>query len=1171
MTQGGASAPVQVRLSSAPLAGLLDSHGNYSVTIGDNGAGLISFDGHRGSETLTFTASNWNVFQTVQVAGFDDGVVRGFHPSDLLATGLGNYSYLSTVTIGDNHYPGVTVTESGGTTNVVEYQNSAIDPSRSTLTSAGFPWEDSYTLSLTAAPHAGETVTVTAQAQPTRTSETGGILSFQQQLDVSLDGVNWYANVLVAFNSDGTGAGITGAGQDGLAKWNAPITVYVRAHENQRVDGGDTHVFAPELDTLSAIQGPLFVNGGEGQDRTGLLEREPVMLPGEKNITPPMGRVISSTPGTTDGTIAATVTIEHSTLPSVSVSPEPGTNNTVQTIAVDAISGTFEVNYGTSAYSAPIAWDAPAVTVENALRKLLPSGWDVTVSANGAVYQVTISGAGTEIPGAVANVGVQGENLGPTAPSQLVGQTILITTGPAKNKSRIVTGGIVANDGSGNWVLTLDKAWFSPFTNDASTPTSDSTYAFEQTNPNLLVDEKTQANLLYLYDDANPASYNDPAWLAQHPGTDNPFGSGQIFYDTNQFGPADEHGNIAPLDEFRITGFGMGGNRCIGGPSQQIDAANAEAIACAGPVGANEPGGISFEGISDLQLELGAGNNHVVVDTFANVPTSTGVDAPLTRIDTGAGNDRVDVKGITGHTFVNLGAGNDTLNVGSGTVGTTSQTLSEIGALLTASGDSPQANVVALVNGSAAQGTAVSAVDEIERLTIDATGGTYTLTLPGFGVTTAAIAWNAPATGAGSLQSMLATALGTSTSNLDVQVHGNVYRIHFTGTLGGRAIPLLVTDPSGLTNGAGETDTLVMNDQGATADASAILTSTSLTGLDMPNANATQQLVVDATSGTYTLINTYGVAPTHLVGTQAGGGTLHAGTWYYKVTGVSGAYESLASNEISVVTASNGSVSLTWSGITDVPVGSYNVYRGTTEGGENTLVRGGITGTSFTDTGGGSTGSLANAGTLLATETTSTPLPYNATAAQIQSALEHLAHIGVGNVVVQQNDDVYTISFQGSLSDTPIHPLTTTANLGNSVELLGGGTQNVTGTAVVTVRTPGSSTSEVNQEQLLSVSATSGSYELQFHVNGVPYTTAPIAYNASAEQLRQTIQNAIAVGRELRSEPPGLPGRQARRHRRPLSERLPVPGRLRPQLPGRAAGDRLRPGPRYGRDRQPDG
>ena len=54
-------------------------------------------------------------------------------------------------------------------------------------------------------------MTVTTQAQPTRTSETGGIVSFAQQLDVSLDGVNWYDHVLVSF--DATSAGITSAGR----------------------------------------------------------------------------------------------------------------------------------------------------------------------------------------------------------------------------------------------------------------------------------------------------------------------------------------------------------------------------------------------------------------------------------------------------------------------------------------------------------------------------------------------------------------------------------------------------------------------------------------------------------------------------------------------------------------------------------------------------------------------------------------------------------------------------------------------------------------------------------------------------------------------------------------------------------------------------------------------
>jgi hypothetical protein len=32
-------------------------------------------------------------------------------------------------------------------------------------------------------------------------------------------------------------------------------------------------VFAPTLDQLYNIQGPLFIHGGEGAERTGLLER----------------------------------------------------------------------------------------------------------------------------------------------------------------------------------------------------------------------------------------------------------------------------------------------------------------------------------------------------------------------------------------------------------------------------------------------------------------------------------------------------------------------------------------------------------------------------------------------------------------------------------------------------------------------------------------------------------------------------------------------------------------------------------------------------------------------------------------------------------------------------------------------------------------------------------
>jgi len=100
-----------------------------------------------------------------------------------------------------------------------------------------------------------------------------------------------------------------------------------------------------------------------------------------------------------------------------------------------------------------------------------------------------------------------------------------------------------------------------------------------------------------------------------------------------------------------------------------------------------------------------------------------GTQAPLTRINTGGGDDTVDVLGITGHTFVNTGAGSDTVNVHN-----SQQQLSELLGLLTVSGDSPQANVVALANGSPRQGSAVDPVDEIQQLTVDGTSGSFTLT-----------------------------------------------------------------------------------------------------------------------------------------------------------------------------------------------------------------------------------------------------------------------------------------------------------------------------------------------------------------------------------------------------------------------------------------------------------
>ena len=75
---------------------------------------------------------------------------------------------------------------------VVTDQTSAHDPLGGYVP-AGLPFQDSYTIALSEKPT--DNVTITVQAQPTRTPETGGIVSFSQQLLVSTDGVSFFARI----------------------------------------------------------------------------------------------------------------------------------------------------------------------------------------------------------------------------------------------------------------------------------------------------------------------------------------------------------------------------------------------------------------------------------------------------------------------------------------------------------------------------------------------------------------------------------------------------------------------------------------------------------------------------------------------------------------------------------------------------------------------------------------------------------------------------------------------------------------------------------------------------------------------------------------------------------------------------------------------------------------
>lgn len=99
-------------------------------------------------------------------------------------------------------------------------------------------------------------------------------------------------------------------------------------------------------------------------------------------------------------------------------------------------------------------------------------------------------------------------------------------------------------------------------------------------------------------------------------------------------------------------------------------------------------------------------------------------------------------------------------------------------------------------------------------------------------------------------------------------------------------------------------------------------------------------------------------APTLVAATT--GGTLATGTYYYKVTALDSAGESIASAEASVaVTGPTGKVTVSWPAVSGAT--GYRIYRGTAAGAENVYYAPSGTATSYVDTNGASTAGTPNA------------------------------------------------------------------------------------------------------------------------------------------------------------------------------------------------------------------
>jgi hypothetical protein len=142
----GGIATFDIRLKSQPTADVI-----LGLTSNNTAEGTVL------PANLTFNSTNWNAYQTVTITGVDDAVADGDIAYQIITapdttTADTNYNNLNpadvTVTNTDNDTPGVTVTQSAGSTEVTE---------------GGIT--DTYTLQLNTLPTSNVDVTVTADAQ----------------------------------------------------------------------------------------------------------------------------------------------------------------------------------------------------------------------------------------------------------------------------------------------------------------------------------------------------------------------------------------------------------------------------------------------------------------------------------------------------------------------------------------------------------------------------------------------------------------------------------------------------------------------------------------------------------------------------------------------------------------------------------------------------------------------------------------------------------------------------------------------------------------------------------------------------------------------------------------------------------------------------------------------
>ncbi|MCH9023100.1 MAG: hypothetical protein IID32_10110, partial [Planctomycetes bacterium] len=212
-------------------------------------------------ESLLFIPDDWDKPQTVTITANDNPLREGVHFSrinHIVASADTDFDAVDvehvTTTIYDNDTPSVLVTQSDGSTDVIEGPNVS-DPSVR---------DDTYTLVLTQQPTSTITIDITPQSTKSQYFNDSGDLVTHHEIQVAVSPSQ------LTFDPE---------------NWDSPKTVTVTAIDDDFIDGGDVKAFAPVAKRVNLIRGPLTINGGEDPEADRSIPA-PIMLPGETDPEP---------------------------------------------------------------------------------------------------------------------------------------------------------------------------------------------------------------------------------------------------------------------------------------------------------------------------------------------------------------------------------------------------------------------------------------------------------------------------------------------------------------------------------------------------------------------------------------------------------------------------------------------------------------------------------------------------------------------------------------------------------------------------------------------------------------------------------------------------------------------------------------------------------------------